>query len=101
MASRARGDEDKPFLINPVDEQPIRLDMALAVPAVCPTQRVISYSLGQNLPAHERLENRLELGEVLALLLDALVVPLELRGNLNSIMAYSSSRAAIASLTVR
>lgn len=66
MASRARGDEDKPFLINPVDEQPIRLDMALAVPAVCPTQQVISHSLGQILFTHKCLEGCLELGDVLA-----------------------------------
>ena len=53
--------------------------MALPVPAVRPAQRVVAHRLGHGFPAHEHLEGRLELGDVLALPLYALVVLLELR----------------------
>lgn len=79
MAPRTRGDENESFLVDTVDEQPVRLDMALPVPAVRPAQCVVTHGLGQGLPAHERLEGQLELGDVLALPLYALVVLLELR----------------------
>jgi len=67
MVPRARTDEDEFFLVGAVDEQSVRLDMALPVPAVRPAQRVVAHRLGHGFPAREHLEGRLELGDVLAL----------------------------------
>lgn len=78
MAPRARGDENESFLVDTVDEQPVRIDMALPMHAVRPAQRVVAHRLGHGFPAREHLEGRLELGDVLALPLYALVVLLEL-----------------------
>lgn len=82
-------------------KQSIRLDMALTVPAVRSAQRVIAHRFQRTLTAHEHLEGRLKLGEVLSPLLYTLVVLLELRGAPCSSTVYPSSSAAIASLTVR
>ena len=79
MAPCACGDENESFLVDTVNEQPVRLDVALPVPAICPAQRVVAHHLGQGFAAHEHLEGRLELGDVLALPLYALLVLLELR----------------------
>lgn len=101
MAPCARGNKYEPALVNAVDKQQVRLDMALAMPAARPVQRVVAHRFGQILSAHERLEGRLEFGDVLALPLEALVVLLNFAVNLSSIMAYSSSSAAMAFLTVQ
>ncbi len=88
MASHARGDEDKSLLIDAVDKQPTRLDMALAVPAVRPAQRVVVHCLRQTLPAHERLENAISsLERPLPRLLTRLQPFLSFDVNLSSIMA--------------
>ena len=78
MAPRARGNEDKPLLIDAIDKQPVRLDVALAVPAVRSAQGMVTHRLGQGLSAHENLEDGLKLREILSLFLDTLVVLLEL-----------------------
>lgn len=97
----ARGDENEPLLVDAVDEQPVRLDMALAVPAIRPAQRVVAHRFRQDLPAHGHLEGRLEPRDVLALPPDAPAALLELRREPQPSMAYPSSSAATASLTVR
>lgn len=37
MAPRAGSHEHKPLLVRPIDEQPVRLDVALAMAAIRPT----------------------------------------------------------------
>lgn len=101
MAPRARRNEHKPFLVDAVYEKPVRLNMTLAVSAIRAAKRVVAYCLRQDFLAYQRLKSSLELRKILTRSLDALVILLEFGSESQPSMAYSSSRAAIASLTVR
>lgn len=75
--------------------------MTLAVSAIRTAKRMVAHCLRQDFLAYQRLKSSLELRKILTLSLDALVILLEFGSEPQSSMAYSSSRAAIASLTVR
>lgn len=100
MASCPRSNENKPFLVHTIDKQPVGLDVAFAMTTICPAERMVAHRIGKRFSPNKRLKGPLELREVLALALHTLVVLLELSGEPQSSMAYSSSSAAIASLTV-
>lgn len=61
MASRASGNENKPFLVHTIDEQPVGLDVALAVTAICPAKRMVAHRIWKRFFSNERLEGPLEL----------------------------------------
>ena len=65
MASRTRSNEHKPLLVHTIDEQPVRLDVALAMAAICPAERMVAHRIRKSLFPHKRLKGPLKLREVL------------------------------------
>ena len=91
--------EDEFIVDHLIDQQPIRLDVALAAAFVVASERMITIFGVQWFTVGQPVDDGKEMIEILALLSGELEVALKLIGKLN-VVAHQSSRRAAFTLSV-